>query len=57
MIYKAYVIHMIILRSYGKKLFVMIKQLGTPTFFVTFISTKRLWDPFIKALYTLHASR
>ncbi len=40
-----------------KKLFVMIKQLGPPTFFVTFIFTKRLWGHFIKALYTLHASR
>jgi hypothetical protein len=35
----------------------MIKQLGPPTCFVTFIFTKRLWDPFIKVLYTLHASR
>jgi hypothetical protein len=35
----------------------MIKQLGPPTFFVTFIFTKRLWDHFIRALYTLHTSR
>jgi hypothetical protein len=35
----------------------MIKQLGPPTFFVTFTYTKRLWDPFIKVLHTLHASR
>jgi hypothetical protein len=35
----------------------MIKQLGPPTFFVTFTYIKRLWDPFIKALHTLHASK
>jgi hypothetical protein len=35
----------------------MIQQLDPPTFFVTFTSTERLWDPFIKNLHTLHASR
>jgi hypothetical protein len=40
-----------------KNLFAMIQQLGPPTFFVTFTFTKRLWDPLIKALHTLHASR
>jgi hypothetical protein len=35
----------------------MIQQLGPPMFFVTFTYAKRLWDPFIKALHTLHASR
>jgi hypothetical protein len=35
----------------------MIRQLGLPTFFVTFTYTKRLWDPFIKALHTVHALR
>jgi hypothetical protein len=38
-------------------LFLMIRQLGPLTFFVTFTYTKRLWDPFIKALHTLHALR
>jgi hypothetical protein len=35
----------------------MIQQLGPPTFFVTFTSTERLWDPLIKDLHTLHASK
>jgi hypothetical protein len=35
----------------------MIRQFGPPTFFVTFTSIKRLWDPLIKTLHTLHASR
>ncbi len=34
----------------------MIRQLGLP-FFVTFTYTKRLWDPFINALHTLHAKK
>jgi len=45
------------LESLGKKLFVMIQQLSPPMFFVTFTYTEKLWDPFIKALHTLHASR
>jgi hypothetical protein len=40
-----------------KKLFVMIQQLGFPTFFIIFTSTKRLWDHLIKILHTLHASK
>ncbi len=32
----------------------MIKQLGHLTFFITFTSTKRLCDPLIKVLHTLH---
>ncbi len=40
-----------------KNLFAMIRQLGSPMFFVTFSSTKRLWDHFIKALHMLHALR
>jgi len=32
----------------------MIKQLSPSTFFVTFISIERLWDPLIKTLHTLH---
>ncbi len=40
-----------------KTLFAMIRQLSFPTFFVTFTFAKRLWDPFIKVLQTLHASR
>jgi hypothetical protein len=35
----------------------MIQQLGPPTFFIIFTSIERLWDPLIKALYTIHASR
>jgi hypothetical protein len=35
----------------------MIRQLGLPMFLVTFTSTKRLWDPPIKTLHTLHVSR
>jgi hypothetical protein len=40
-----------------KKLFVMIQQLGPPTIIVTFTSAKRLWDPLIKVLHTLHVSK
>jgi hypothetical protein len=40
-----------------KKLFIMIKQLGLPTFFVIFTFVERLWDLFIKALHTLYVSR
>ncbi len=40
-----------------KKLFVMIQQLGPPTFFATFTFAERLWDPLIKTLHTLHASK
>jgi hypothetical protein len=35
----------------------MIQKFGPPTFFITFTSTKRLWDLFVKALQTLHATR
>jgi len=35
----------------------MIQQFGPPMFFITFTSTKRLWDAFIKVLHTLHASK
>ncbi len=31
----------------------MIRQLGPSTFFVTFTSVERLWDPLIKTLHTL----
>jgi len=40
-----------------KKLFAIIQQVGLPMFFVFFISIERLWDPFIKVLHTLYASR
>jgi hypothetical protein len=33
----------------------MIRQLGLLTFFVIFTYVKRLWDPLIKTLHTLHA--
>jgi hypothetical protein len=35
----------------------MIQQLGPPTFFATFTFAERLWDPLIKTLHTLHASK
>jgi hypothetical protein len=35
----------------------MIRQLGFLTSFVTFNFAKPLWDPFIKALHTLHARK
>ncbi len=40
-----------------KNLFAIVHQQGLPTFIVTFTSTERLWDFFIKILHTLHASR
>jgi len=36
-----------------KNLCRMIRQLGPSTFFVTFTSVERLWDPLIKTLHTL----
>jgi hypothetical protein len=35
----------------------MIRQIGSPTFFVIFTSAERLWDPLIKALPTLHVKK
>ncbi len=35
----------------------MIRQIGLPTFFVTFRSIERLWNPLIKALHTLHVRK
>jgi hypothetical protein len=35
----------------------MIQQLNPPMSFFTFTSIERLWDPLIKTLHTLHASR
>jgi len=40
-----------------KNLFAIIKQISPPTCFVTFTSIKRLWDPLIKALHTLHVKK
>jgi hypothetical protein len=40
-----------------KKIFAMIQQFGLPIFFITFTSTKSLWDPFIKIFHTLHVSK
>jgi hypothetical protein len=40
-----------------KILFIMIRQIGLPTFFATFKSIVRLWNPLIKALHTLHAKK
>jgi len=37
--------------------FAMIRQIGPPTFFATFTFAKRLWNPFIKTLHTLHAKK
>ncbi len=44
-------------RRLRKKLFVMIQQFNPPTFFIIFTFVKRLWDPFIKVLHALHASK
>jgi hypothetical protein len=35
----------------------MNRQFGLPMFFFTFTSTKRIWDPLIKVLHTIHALR
>jgi hypothetical protein len=35
----------------------MIRQIDPPTFFVIFMSTKKLWDLVIKALHTLHVEK
>jgi hypothetical protein len=44
-------------KNLRKNLFAKIKQISPPTCFVTFTSIKRLWDPLIKALHTLHAKK
>ena len=33
-----------------KKLYAMIRQLGPPTFFMSFCSTEHLWEPLMNAL-------
>jgi hypothetical protein len=33
------------------------KKISLPTFFIIFTSIERLWDPLIKALWTLHAKK
>jgi len=45
------------LENLRKVLFTMRRQIGPPTFFVTFTFAKRLWDTLIKALHTLHAKK
>jgi hypothetical protein len=40
-----------------KTLFAMIRQFGLLMFFVIFTSDERLWDPLIRTLHTLHASK
>jgi hypothetical protein len=40
-----------------KKIICNDQQLSPPTFFVTFISIERLWDPLIKTLHILHVSK
>lgn len=58
--YKGYCDWIILHNSLGyfeklqKKLFEMIRKVGPPTFFVTFTFVKKLWDPFVKTLHTLH---
>jgi hypothetical protein len=37
-------------KSMRKYVFVMIRQLGHPTFFVTFSSVEHVWDPLCNAL-------
>jgi len=56
-IWKVYIRHLIILKSCLKQLFAMIRQLGPLMLFIIFTYIKRLWDPFIQTLHTLHASR
>jgi hypothetical protein len=48
------------MRSYikfVKKIICYDKTNWPSTFFVTFTFVKRLWDPFIKALHTLHTTK
>jgi hypothetical protein len=35
----------------------MIQQFNPSTFFIMFTTIGRLWDPLIKTLHTLHASK
>jgi len=40
-----------------KHIFAMIRQLGPPTFFVTFTSAEHLWTPLVQTLTKLHSNR
>jgi len=40
-----------------KDVFVMIRQLGPPTFFVTFTSVESKWLPLLKCLYDLNSKK
>jgi hypothetical protein len=45
------------LQQNKKTIFAMIRQLGPPTFFITFTSAEHCWDPLVAAVSDLHRNR
>jgi len=53
-IFQNYVVHLSRLK---KNVFAMIRQLGPPIFFVTFISVESKWFPILKCFYDLNSKK
>jgi len=53
-IFQDYVVH---LRRLRRNVFAMIRQLGPPIFFVTFISVESKWFPILKCFYDLNSKK
>ena len=45
------------LQQNKKTIFAMIRQLGLPTFFITFTSAEHCWDPLVVVMSDLHRNR
>jgi hypothetical protein len=45
------------LQQNKKTIFAMIRQLGPPTFFITFTSAEHCWDPLVAVVSDLHRNR
>ena len=45
------------LQQNKKNIFAMIRQLGSPTFFITFKSEEHCWDPLVAVIYDLHRNK
>jgi hypothetical protein len=45
------------LQQNKKTICAMIRQLGLPTFFITFTSVEKCWDPLVAIVYDLHRNR
>jgi hypothetical protein len=45
------------LQQNKKTIFAMIRQLGPPTFFITFTSVENCWDPLVVVVFDLHKNK